>query len=427
MKKIFTYHVAILLSAFQLSYAGYDFPMKQEECLTLGKALSETLLTSPDLSAFSYEMRAREAKVLQASLRPNPIFDFQSENLWGNSKEANGLDQAETTFLFAQVLELGGKRRARVIQATKERDLVYFDYEIKKWDLLTEVYQKFYQLLVIKKKIEIKSEGIRLLEGYIPIVQNRVERGKASVLEEMRFQVAITQAKLDLESEQRNYYKTYQSMIALWGETTDCCPCVEGNLEALPNVGNWCQLIENVMYNPQLIRLYAEAEQRDSVFYAERKKAIPDLMLKAGPRYLNEEKTWVWVLGFVVPIPVFDQNQGRIAEARALAEKVDVEIRGLFARITAKLKEAHENILDATNRINVLRDRVFPDIAKAFDAAKEGFEMGRYSYLDVIDIYNTHTRLYEEYFESLGNYHKFYAEINGLIGQTFLIESECNE
>lgn len=427
MKKTFTYSIGLLLTIFHLSYADYQFPMKPSEKMTLGQALSETLLLSPDLNAFSYEMRAGEARVLQASLRPNPIFDFQSENLWGNSKEANGLDQAETTFLFAQVLELGGKRRARIRQATKERDLIFFDYEIKKWELLTSVYQKFYQLLTIKEKIAIKEKAIRLLESYVPTVQRRVEGGKASVIEQMRFNVAIVQAKLDLQTEQRNYYITYQSLISLWGETTPHCIDLIGNLENLPDLHCWDYLAEGIMYNPRLIRLYADAEQRETLLYSERTKAVPDLLLKAGPRYLNEEKSWVWVLGFIVPIPVFDQNQGRIQAARAEAGKVDEEIRSLFAGITAKLKDAHEHALDAENRISVLREKIFPNINQAFDAVQEGFETGRYNYLDVLDIYNTHTKLYEDYFDALGNYHKFYAEINGLIGQTFLIESECNE
>ena len=70
---------------------------------TLGDILSFTLLNNPELTTYSYDMRAGDAKILQASLRPNPGFDVESENI-------NTPEFRQTTFLLSQLFELGGKR-----------------------------------------------------------------------------------------------------------------------------------------------------------------------------------------------------------------------------------------------------------------------------------------------------------------------------
>jgi cobalt-zinc-cadmium efflux system outer membrane protein len=52
--------------------------------LTLRDALALAVKQSPDLASFSWEIRAREARALQAGLRPNPTFSAELENIGGS-------------------------------------------------------------------------------------------------------------------------------------------------------------------------------------------------------------------------------------------------------------------------------------------------------------------------------------------------------
>lgn len=88
-------------------------------------ALALALLNNPKLKSFSYEMRAADAGFLQAGLHPNPVFDVECENI--DSPEFR-----QTTFLLSQLIELGGKRKARLQFAQSERGKVSLDYEVKK-------------------------------------------------------------------------------------------------------------------------------------------------------------------------------------------------------------------------------------------------------------------------------------------------------
>ncbi len=51
--------------------------------ISLHDALTAALLRNPDLAAFSWEVRSREARALQAGLLPNPELAFEIENFGG--------------------------------------------------------------------------------------------------------------------------------------------------------------------------------------------------------------------------------------------------------------------------------------------------------------------------------------------------------
>lgn len=57
---------------------------RETAILTLPKALARVLQSSPELAVYPYEIRAAEARTLQAGLRPNPVLSVEVENVLGN-------------------------------------------------------------------------------------------------------------------------------------------------------------------------------------------------------------------------------------------------------------------------------------------------------------------------------------------------------
>src|SRR5213083_1121649 len=96
--------------------------------VTLAQALALTLEQNPDLAAFSWDVRSAEARILQARLWPNPELGTQSEDI--------GFSLSQTTLQLSQLIELGGKRSARVREATFGHELARLDYETKRLDTL---------------------------------------------------------------------------------------------------------------------------------------------------------------------------------------------------------------------------------------------------------------------------------------------------
>ena len=93
---------------------------KEGDSITLAAALARTLRGSPELAAYNFELRAAEARILQAGLRPNPEIGLDIESPTGSGQFKGG-DQNQNTLTLSQLIELGGKRPARIAEAEAGR------------------------------------------------------------------------------------------------------------------------------------------------------------------------------------------------------------------------------------------------------------------------------------------------------------------
>src|SRR5690349_6624164 len=73
--------------------------------ITLREAVEAALKNNPDLKTFGFSLRAQDARIDGASLRPTPELSVDVENVLG-SGETQGFDAAEITFALSQVIEL---------------------------------------------------------------------------------------------------------------------------------------------------------------------------------------------------------------------------------------------------------------------------------------------------------------------------------
>ena len=92
-KDIATYH-----PPYKPSKDAVVSPPQLEEpsgVISLRQALSLALMHNPELAAFSLEVRAGDAKALQASLFPNPELEAEVED-FGGTRERSKFDGAET-------------------------------------------------------------------------------------------------------------------------------------------------------------------------------------------------------------------------------------------------------------------------------------------------------------------------------------------
>ncbi|MEL7048547.1 MAG: TolC family protein, partial [Pseudomonadota bacterium] len=102
--------------------------------LTLRESLAAALLHHPKLQTVAWDLRIEEARHLQAGLLPNPEAELELEN-FGGSGELSGTDALETTLSLRQLIELGGKREARIRAAEGAWRVSRLDYETQRLDV----------------------------------------------------------------------------------------------------------------------------------------------------------------------------------------------------------------------------------------------------------------------------------------------------
>lgn len=389
-----------------------------EPSRSLADALALTLLNNPELNSFSYDMRASEARILQAGLRPNPAFDAETENIGAPLF-------MQTTLLLSQLLELGGKRESRLRYAQRERDRVSLDYEVRKRQLFVETALLFIEVLINQKKTEFLEENLKVLREFSLVVEKRVKAGKASVIEESNFTVLLATAMIDLERAKSELIKAKNTLSAQWNETSNGPFVVVGDLEWIPEVVPLEEMGELLQQHPQIVRSCFEDKLRAARVAVEKSKAIPDLNVRGGPRYLDEAHKWVWVVGFSMPIPISDRNQGRIWESYEDLRKLEKERESVWAKLLTDLNNAYSAIQTVFLELQLLKDIVLPAAQRAYDFSYKGYELARYNYLELMETERSYRTSKIRYLEALGQYHKALAQLEGLAGAKAIINQKC--
>ncbi len=381
--------------------------------LSLAGALALALERSPELATYSWDIRAAEARIIQARLRPNPGISIQSESPTGSGDFANG-DLAERTLQLSQLVELGGKRPARIGEAEAGRTVAEFDYQVRRVEVLRTTTQAFVDVLVVQRAVQLAEETAALADKVIPLTQKRVEAGKASAVEVTRSNIAVASAKIDLEQARRTLAAARGNLAAQWGARRADFGSVAGDLDRVKELPSQATLTGRIMRNPQLTRWTAERERREAALTLAQAQARPDVTIFGGPRVFGKADDIAPVVGFSIPLPFSNRNQGAIAEAQANVSKTEDERRAVEARAFAALNQAFQTLARAASEVEILRRDVLPGAKEAEELITAGYEAGRFTQLEILDARRTLIGARNQNLRALADYHKALAEIEAL-------------
>ena len=231
-----------------------------------------------------------------------------------------------------------------------ERELTGWDYEVKRLEVLTEAKKAFVDVLATAERLTFTADLLRLAEQVQRTVSARVQAGKVSPIEETRTRVTVSTARLQVQQARTVYEAAKKRLAASWGSTTPLFEGVSGSLETTAPIPSMEVLRGASAKEPRYCAVGAEMAARRAHVEVARSKAVPDLTVSGGVRYLNEVKEGAFVLGFSLPLPLFDRNQGGIREAYARLSKAELERRAAEVRVSTALSDAYQNLVSAAER-----------------------------------------------------------------------------
>ena len=394
--------------------------------LTLRKALELVFAGNPELIAAGREVTAREAEALQAGLLPNPELEAEVEEFLGgitgdpeDEQDLSGFANAEYGISISQLIELGGKRMKRRRLAATKADLATWDYEARRLQIVTEAQSTFIEVLAAQERVALADRLAGVARKAKGAAADRVEAGKVSPLEESRAQVGLTVQEADLAREREHLTSARRKMAAMWGGREAQFTEAVGDLERIdvPPPGAKI-LFEKIEQNPDLARWAIEMAQRRSLLELERAQSIPDVNVKVGARYFSETENHSFVLGFSVPIPLFDRNQGNIEAAETRLIQAEDEREATARRLRSQIAEIHGKCMASYAIVQRLRDEALPAVMEVYASTLEGYRFGKFGLITVLDAQGELFALRGNYLGELTDYHKALAELEGLIGES---------
>lgn len=393
--------------------------------LTLRDAVNLALLRNPELAAFSKEIRALEGLTLQAGLLKNPELNLNVENagnvqkLTGDINSVQGVTQEVvqqlSTIRVYQLIELGGKRAARVNAALLSEELAAKDYEIKRIDIIFRVANVFTEVLAAQERLRLAEETEKVAQNVVTTVSGRVQGGKVAPIEETRVKVGLSTTRIELEQAQRDLAGARKRLALLWNSTLPQFNKALGNLEMQIPPPNFQMLEEHVLNNPMALRAMKNVEQRKAMLEVEQTRRIPNLTVSAGAVHHAQLGGTTAVAGVQIALPIFDRNQGNLKDAYHRVDKAVDEQMATELRLKTEIAQSYETMSAVWNEISILRDEILPGARSAFNVMRRGYELGKFGLLELLDAQRVLFQNQLLYVRALANYQRLVNDIERLI------------
>lgn len=377
--------------------------------LTLKAALKLALGANAELSAAGRELEAIEATIIQAQVRPNPELATSIED----TRRATRI----TRLQLNQPIELGGKRAARIDAAERGRDAASAELDIKRAEIHAIVVAAFYDVLVAQERLRLAQASVELAQRATSAASRRVTAGKVSPVEETRARVAEAGVRVEWTLAGSELATARKRLAGTWGNAIPLFERVEGDLEALPPLPALADLNSRLATSPKLLRARIEVDRRQALEEVERSRRIPNVTVSLGAMRNEQVGLDQAIVGVAIPIPMFDRNQGNLLEALRRTDKSRDELSVTEIRLSNELAQTHERLNTARQEVRSLQRDILPGAQSAYDAATKGFELGKFSFLEVLDAQRTSFQAKSQYLRALAEAYRSAAEIERILGE----------
>lgn len=350
------------------------------------QAISRALSGNPSLQAHRAEVRARDAEITQAATRPNPEWDFEIEN-FGGTGSVSGLDGAEITTALTQPLEIGGKRPKRTRVAEVEAEAQRAELQSKEREIATAADRAFTTLLEARE-IRILSEGnLARAEENLASLQAMLEAGERGRIDVNKASIAVSEARELLAESRANEAIASSELSGTWGgggskiTATGSLSATGESVLTMP--------VKTVSGHPAMRRAELQWSLAKATHDLEMAKRYSDIKIGGGVRELRAEGETAAVVGFSVPLPVFNRNQGNIRAAEERVARAEAERRAVESELRTQFEKLSTELLAAKSRVTEFDSSTVEAARQALQDTSEAYAAGKASLLEVLDARKT--------------------------------------
>ena len=403
------------LTVFQTS--AEDRPTKVEPTgsLSLQQGLALALLHNPQLEAYAWHLRAREAAILQSHLRPNPVLGLKVEN-FGGRDALRDFDGAVSTLRISQAIELGDKRIKRTRLAQREHALSAWDYEAQRLQVIAQTGQRYIAVLAAQRNVELAEQSLQLTEGLYTIIEDRTNQGVTPTAERDKARVQVTARQIDLEERRRQLATLRQELAAMWDANDTGFQAIDTDFIAVAEPPAYASLLDKIYQNPDLARWSMEIAARQAAVALADSRAVPNVTIGAGVRRFNTTDNNALVFELGLPLPLINRNQGARQQARYDLQRSEALHRHAEATARTTLHRLFQELKAQAFAATRLRDQSLPAARAAYSAAKKGFTEGMTDYLHVLDAERTLIDTQYDHVAALAGYHQTHIDLESFLG-----------
>lgn len=379
---------------------------------SLQKVLEIASVENPSVRVAKAQQEAAVANVTTAKAFANPEIEMTA----GPSRYRTGPGDTKSNWIvgLSQPLEFSDVRTARREIAESNVVFVGVNAEINQVELRARVKKAFYDVLQRQAALRLVEDDRNLLQQIRERVKLRVDIGESPRYELIKADTEALAAERDYQAAVVRVVETKAYLRGLVGSSMPVDFDVTGELpmnQALPAVNS---LREQLSQSPILKQVRAASETADAKLRLEQNLRNPGVTIKAGIE--QDPDLTSFRLGLALPLPLWNQRQGQIAEAVANISQVQAVLSDRELILKRDLESSYQRYLIAQNQVKAFENGLLAQSESVLKVAESAYRYGERGILEYLDAQRTYRAVKKDYLAAKFDYVSAMLEIERLLG-----------
>jgi cobalt-zinc-cadmium efflux system outer membrane protein len=367
----------------------------QGELVTLEQVEGIARENNPTLRQAEAEIRAVKARQQQAGLYPNPTVGYTGDEIRGGS-----VGGGKQGFFVQQTLVTSSKLGLSRNVVANDVKLATMESDEQRMRVRSSVKMAFLRVLAAQELLDNRRELAKIAQDTAETQRRLMNTGQADDTEVLEADVEAMRMRMSARMQENTLREEWRSLAAVIGNPEMPLSTVGGNLDKDWPELNEEETVEAIASQSPAVRIADTASERaGSLLARARREAIPDLQIRAGMEYNNDQlgsvpfaKGWEGIAEVGVQIPIFNRNQGEVAAAGADIERANLERRRITLTLRERAASAVDQYANARLMATEYRDEMLPLAKKVYALMVEKNGLMLASYPRVLE---TRRRLFE--------------------------------
>ncbi len=377
---------------------------------TLAEFEQVAIAANPAVQQAQAEVESLRGKLTQAGLPPNPTVGVVGEDI----NEDNGAGKYGV--FFGREIVRGNKlglSRSVVCAEIQAADQRLATIQQK---LLTDVRQRYYELLVVQEKVLVAAELVTISQNAVDTSRKLYEAKESPQTSVLQSEIELENARVIQRQAENEKLAAMRKLAGLLGEEALSIDHVAGEIDAFAALEDFEQTYDLLVNSsPEIAILFAEVDQARRQLQRECVEATPNLTWQTNLLFdtVGDEVVAAFQVG--MPIPTTNRNQGAIYQARQQVVVAQRRVEKQALDLRERLATAYESYLDAKLQAVAYSSDILPKAKENLQLISQGFSSGEIDFLQLLTAQRTYSQTKLDYLDSLRRLWQEHVNIRGLL------------
>ena len=376
-------YAAIVVPAFGQPALGP--PIK----ITLDQAIQLALKNNHNLLAARTTIQQSQAQEVTANLRPNPTFFTDWEYLPLFSEPNGGLlnylhDSTEGDVGLSYLFERGQKRQHRLEAAKDATAVVRSTVSDNERTLAFQVAQLFVNVELAESTLELARLDLKSFQETVNISERQYKIGALDENDFLQIRLQLVQFQTDVEQAELSRAQALSDLRQQLGY--DSVPSeydIAEELEYRPVEARLDDLQAKALQNrPDLRAAQQGITAANSQYTLAKANGKQDYTIQGNYSHVNGLSAITF--SFSIPIPIFDRNQGVIAQTRYAIAQAQEQKTATQGQVLTDVRDAFLAVQSNEHVIKIYRSGPLDDNKRSRDISEYAYRHGAAALLNFL-------------------------------------------